>query len=160
MTKLTATFLSLCTVCISSLAQANSPAVFQGKVSGATGFLARAGYTDCQVKVSSQSQDAMLIDFTLLNSATGTQMELPNLTLTKDGREGILEKMMYDFGVRTAPQAIDDSSIIPQATLQYNNLVKIQANGSVIEYHFQDLRTNREFYKATSDLVCRASLIN
>jgi hypothetical protein len=98
----------------------------------------------------------MLVDFLLINAQSGAQMTLQNLNLTKAGRVGLLEKMKYDFGVRTAPQPIDDSRIIPQAYSQYNNLVKVREGGAVLEYHFAELDSNGEFYQASSELYCLA----
>jgi|GEM_PF-2834276 len=143
-------------LCFSQLAFAGNAVVLQGKVEGATGYLARAGWTDCQVKVSSQSEDGLIVDFALLNANSGAKMELQNLALTKSGRVGFLEKMNYDFGARTAPQPINDPGIIPQAYVQYNSLIKVKNDGNVIEYHFSELRSNGEFYGATSELVCTA----
>lgn len=131
-------------------------AFLQGKVSGATGTLAQAGWTDCQVKVSSQTQTEIHLDFSLLNATTGTSMTVPNLTLTRQGRVGLYEKLAYDFGVRTAAQAINDPSIIPQAYSEFNNLIKVRNGGAVIQYDFSELRSNGEFYSATSSLSCIA----
>jgi hypothetical protein len=156
--KLTPAFLSLLITGVSSFAFAGP--IFYGKVQNATGYLARAGYTNCEITVESESDDGLVVDFSLLNANTGNILTLPNLNLTKEGRIGVLEKMMYDLGVRTAPQPINDPSITPQATLVYNNLVKVKNGGSRIEYHLQELRSNGEFYGATSGLVCNAQTNN
>jgi hypothetical protein len=150
---------SLLMITASSLALAASPIVFQGKVQGETGYLARAGYTDCQVMVLEDSVKGLQIDFQLLNTQTGERLELPDLNLSKAGRVGLLEKMMYDFGARTAPQPVTDSAVVPQAYQQYNNLVNIKNGGNAIDYHFQELRTNGEFYSATSELTCLARAV-
>ena len=55
---------------LAQVAWAGSPVILQGKVKGATGVMAQAGWTDCQVTVSSQSQESMLVDFSLINSQT------------------------------------------------------------------------------------------
>lgn len=141
---------------LAQVALAGRPVILQGKVKGATGVMAQAGWTDCQVKVSSQSEENILVDFSLINSQTGAQLVLQNLNLTKAGRVGLFEKMKYDFGARTALQTMNDSRIIPPAYSQYNNLVKVRRNGTVLEYHFAELVSNGEFYQASSELFCLA----
>jgi hypothetical protein len=143
-------------LCLFSLMSGAAPAVLQGKVHGATGTLAPFNGGDCQVKVLSQSADELHIDFYVSNAQGNLAIEQQNLALTKDGRYGLLEKMAYDFGLRTAPQPLNDIRVLPPAFVQYSHLIKVKNAGARIEYKLSELRSNGEFYRAESDLYCSA----
>src|SRR6185437_9760115 len=81
---------------------AHANQVLTGKVSGATGYLAQDGYTDCSVEVLAQDTDSLTVNFTLRNADNGEEFTLPNLRLSKEGRIGFITKMIYDLGADTA----------------------------------------------------------